>query len=50
MDLADKDKLSCPLLLHMIFFNLCTGYTPVKRKKGSPFLEKPLLVSQYYLT
>ena len=50
MDLADKDKLSCPLLLHMIFYNLCTGSTPVKRKKGSPFLEKPLLVSQYCLT
>ena len=32
MGLVDKDKLSCPLLLHMIFSNLCTGFTPVKKK------------------
>ena len=44
MGLADKDKLSCPLLLHMIFSTLCTGFTPVKEKKGSFFTEKDLLI------
>ena len=34
MGLADKDKLSCPLLLHMIFFKLCTGYKLVSEKKA----------------
>jgi len=37
MGLADKDKLSCPLLLHMIFSTFCTGFTPVKGEKGSFF-------------
>ena len=46
MGLADKDKLSCPLLLHMIFSTLCTGFTPVKEKKGSFFTEKDLLIEQ----
>jgi hypothetical protein len=40
MGLADKDKLSCPLLLHMIFPTLCTGFKPVKEKKGSFFYGK----------
>jgi hypothetical protein len=44
MGLADKGKLSCPLLLHMIFSTLCTGFTPEKEKKGSFFMEKDLLI------
>lgn len=44
MGLADKDKLSCPLLLHMIFPTLCTGFKPVKEKKGSFFYGKDPLI------
>ena len=42
MGLADKDKLSCPLLLHMIFLKQCTGFKPVNAKKGSAYYFFPL--------
>ena len=41
MGLTDKDKLSCPLLLHMIFFKLCTGFKLIKEKKGSTYCFLP---------
>ena len=53
MGLTDKDKLSCPLLLHMIFLKLCTGFKLIKRKKRLYLLfftlsneKKDLLIEQ----